>query len=382
MSQSHPCIGGIELNLQIIVSLLIVSLSFSGCLGTSNEELVCNDGEDTGDDCVLTIVTYDIIAITDDVLNEFTNQTGVQVEMIRTDDAGGILEHLLLTKDNPQADLALGLDNTYLQTAFQFDLLAEHGAQIPVLDSKATIPYNGNKAVPFDQGYICLNADTQALSENNISVPTTLEELTAPEWNGKTAFPSPVTSSPGRAFMVATIDYFEQQSSDTTAFDWWADMADNDAIFTTGWTEAYETHYTGGYGIWNEGHIGDAWLTVSYCHSPGVEALYGGNSTISAAVDIDFASFSQVEYAAPVNGGGSKNAVNAFIEFLLTDEVNTNMPENNLMYSVLEGKDLPETNGYRYHSPVPSQPSTIEMDRIGQEMDDWLKDWRDSTNSI
>ena len=79
MSQSHPCIGGIELKLQIIVSLLIVSLSFSGCLGTSNEELVCNDGEDTGDDCVLTIVTYDIIAITDDVLNEFTNQTGVQV---------------------------------------------------------------------------------------------------------------------------------------------------------------------------------------------------------------------------------------------------------------------------------------------------------------
>ena len=382
MSQSHPCIGGIELKLQIIVSLLIVSLSFSGCLGTSNEELVCNDGKDTGDDCVLTIVTYDIIAITDDVLNEFTNQTGVQVEMIRTDDAGGILEHLLLTKDNPQADLALGLDNTYLQTAFQFDLLAEHGAQIPVLDSKATIPYNGNKAVPFDQGYICLNADTQALSDNNLSFPTTLEELTAPEWKGKTAFPSPVTSSPGRAFMVASIDYFEQQSSDTTAFDWWADMADNDAIFTTGWTEAYETHYTGGFGIWNEGHIGDAWLTVSYCHSPGVEAFYGGNSTISAAVDIDFASFSQVEYAASVNGGGSKNAVNAFIEFLLTDEVNTNMPENNWMYSVLEGKDLPETDGYRYHSPVPSQPSTIEMDRIGQEMDDWLKDWRDSTNSI
>ena len=382
MSQSHPCIGGIELKLQIIVSLLIVSLSFSGCLGTSNEELVCNDGKDTGDDCVLTIVTYDIIAITDDVLNEFTNQTGVQVEMIRTDDAGGILEHLLLTKDNPQADLALGLDNTYLQTALQFDLLAEHNAEIPNLDSKATLPYSGNKAVPFDQGYICLNADTQALSDNNLSFPTTLEELTAPEWKGKTAFPSPVTSSPGRAFMVASIDYFEQQSSNTTAFDWWADMAENDAIFTSGWTEAYETHYTGGYGIWNEGHIGDAWLTVSYCHSPGVEAFYGGNSTISAAVDIDYASFSQVEYAAPVNGGGSKNAVNAFIEFLLTDEVNTNMPENNLMYSVLEGKDLPETDGYRYHSPVPSQPSTIEMDRIGQEMDDWLKDWRDSTNSI
>jgi thiamine transport system substrate-binding protein len=382
MPQSHPCTGGIQLKLHMIVSLLMISLSFSGCLGSSNEELVCNDGKDTGDDCVLTIVTYDINAISDDVLNEFTNQTGFEVQMIRTDDAGGILEHLLLTKDSPQADLALGLDNTYLQTAFEFNLLTEHNAEIPLLDSKATVPYNGNKAVPFDQGYICLNADTQALSENNISFPTTLEELTAPEWKGRTAFPSPVTSSPGRAFMVATVDYFEQQSTITTAFDWWGDMADNDAIFTSGWTEAYETHYTGGYGIWNDGHIGDAWLTVSYCHSPGVEAFYGENSTISAAVIIDYASFSQVEYAASVNGGGSKNAVNAFIEYLLSDGINTNMPENNLMYSVLEGKDLPETSGYRHHSPVPSQPSTIEMDRIGEEMDSWLKDWRDSTNSI
>ena len=382
MPHSHPCTGGIQLKLHMIVSLLMISLSFSGCLGSSNEELVCNDGKDTGDDCVLTIVTYDINAISDDVLNEFTNQTGFEVQMIRTDDAGGILEHLLLTKDSPQADLALGLDNTYLQTAFEFNLLTEHNAEIPLLDSKATVPYNGNKAVPFDQGYICLNADTQALSENNISFPTTLEELTAPEWKGRTAFPSPVTSSPGRAFMVATVDYFEQQSTNTTAFDWWEDMADNDAIFTSGWTEAYETHYTGGYGIWNDGHIGDAWLTVSYCHSPGVEAFYGENSTISAAVLIDYASFSQVEYAASVNGGGSKNAVNAFIEYLLSDGINTNMPENNLMYSVLEGKDLPETSGYRHHSPVPSQPSTIEMDRIGEEMDSWLKDWRDSTNSI
>ena len=32
-------------------------------------------------------------------------------------------------------------------------------------------------AVPFDQGYVCLNVDTQALEENNVSYPTTLEEL-------------------------------------------------------------------------------------------------------------------------------------------------------------------------------------------------------------
>jgi hypothetical protein len=98
MPQPYPCIGGFELKWHVLVSLLMVSLPFSGCLGTSNEELICNDGRDTGDDCVLTIVTYDINALSDDVLNVFTNQTGVKIEMIRTDDAGGILELLLLTK--------------------------------------------------------------------------------------------------------------------------------------------------------------------------------------------------------------------------------------------------------------------------------------------
>ena len=58
------------------------------------------------------------------------------------------------------------------------------------------------------------------------------------------------------------------------------------------------------------------------------------------------------------------------------------MPENNYMYSVLEGEDLPEENGYRYHSPVPSIPAEISTERIDTEMETWIKDWRDATKSL
>lgn len=363
----------------LILCILLVA-PLTGCLSdyqSSDECIITKDSDDN----TLTIITYDIIALSDEVLEEFTNQTGYKIEMIRADDSGGILENLLLTKDAPQADLALGLDNTYLQTALENCLLAPHSATLPNIDPLALTPYSGEMAVPFDQGYVCLNVDTQALEDNNVSFPKTLEELTNEQWKGKTAFPSPTTSSPGRAFMTATIDYFERQSS-MDAMDWWESMANNDAIFTTGWSEAYEIHYSGGYGVWEDGFIGDAWLTVSYCHSPGVEAFFGGNSTASKAVDIDYASFHQVEYAAKVNGGGSASAVNAFIEFLLSDDINTNMPENNYMYSVLEGEDLPETDGYRHHSPIPLSPSEISTERIDEEMDTWLMDWRDATQSL
>ena len=64
-------------------------------------------------------------------------------------------------------------------------------------------------------------------------------------------------------------------------------MRANDVIVTSGWSESYETHYTGGYGEYTEGYIGDAHITVSYCHSPGVESWYNGNWTKSSSLDID-----------------------------------------------------------------------------------------------
>ena len=380
MSHADYNLGGNPMKGTGLLLTILLFAPLTGCLSDyqiSDECVIATDADDN----TLTIITYDIIALSDEVLDEFTNQTGYEIKMIRADDSGGILENLLLTKEAPQADLALGLDNTYLQTALENCLLAPHSADLPNIDPLALTPYSGEMAVPFDQGYVCLNVDTQALEENNVPFPTTLEELTDEQWRGKTAFPSPTTSSPGRAFMTASIDYFERQSS-MDAMEWWGAMADNDAIFTTGWSEAYEIHYSGGYGVWEDGFIGDAWLTVSYCHSPGVEAFFGGNSTISKAVDIDYASFHQVEYAAKVNGGGSASAVDAFIEFLLSHEINSNMPENNYMYSVLEGENLPETDGYLHHSPIPSSPSEITTERIDEEMETWLMNWREATQSL
>ena len=362
----------------ILSVLLLVPLS--GCLGTITDPGDCIITEGS-DDNTLKILTYGSFAITDEVLNEFTNQTGYEVELLREGDAGGVLEKMMLTKNAPQADIAIGLDNTYLQTALDNCLIAPHNASVPELNPLALGPYTGNMAVPFDHGYICLNVDTEALDENNLSTPTTLEELTGEQWKGRTAFPSPTTSSPGRVFMTATIDYFEQKGSGD-AMAWWEDMADNDAIFKPGWSDTYEIHYSGGYGVWEEGFIGDAWLTVSYCHSPGVEAYYGSNSTISKALDIDHASFHQVEYATKINGGGDAVAVDEFIEFLLSEEVNVEMPFYNFMYPVLEGQDLPEANGYRFHSPVPSNPAEISTERIGDEMEDWLAEWRKATGYL
>ena len=347
---------------QLIVVFLLLTIPFSGCI--SDEEP--DDGE-------LIIATYDVYALTDEMIQEFENQTGISVTILKLDDAGSILDYLIQHEGTDTVDLAIGLDNTYLKTAIDRGVLTEHQANgLDMISEQALQPYNGPFAVPFDMGHVCLNYDTEYVDGENVTLPTSLWNLTEPQWFGKVAIPSPVTSSPGRAFMLATLDYFNQDIQNFT--DWWDTMQERDVIITSGWSEAYETHYTGGYGEWTEGYIGDAHMTVSYCHSPGVESWYNENWTKSAALDIPKTSFFQVEYAASVTGGNI-NASSLFIEYLLSEEVNSQMPAQNLMYSVLEGQDLPEENGYLYHSITPQESAQISMNQIAENIELWLEEW-------
>ena len=144
-------------------------------------------------------------------------------------------------------------------------------------------------------------------------------------------FPSP-TSSPGRAFLVATIDYFENDGDDETNADWW-NMIKKTDVFTSGWTESYETH-TGGCGEYTTGYVGDAHLTVSYCQSPGVEH-FTQKTTHSTSITLqNYFPADRVYW----DSCKDVDAAEAFIEYLLSTEINRNMPENNLMYSVLKVK--------------------------------------------
>ena len=65
--------------------------------------------------------------------------------------------------------------------------------------------------------------------------------------------------------------------------------------------------------------------------------------------------------------------------YLLTEEINRNMPENNLMQSVLTNASWPETDGYRYHTDEPILNAEITIERIGAEMETWLLNWTEAT---
>jgi thiamine transport system substrate-binding protein len=349
----------------VALFLIIISSVLSGCLSENDD-----DGNVT-----LNIISYDALGISQDLLDQFTNDTGINIEITRAGDAGGVLSMAIQTKNTGLFDVSVGIDNSYLGTALVADIFEPLDTNREIFSERALSSYNGNLAIPFDLGSVCINYDSSYVDGENITVPSSLWNFTESQWEGKIAIENPRTSSPGRAFFISTIDYFDNDEDEETNYiNWWDNMKDNNVIITDSWTTAYETHYTGGYGQWGEGFIGDAHAVVSYCHSPGVEAYYGGNWTTSVALDLEGASFSQIEYISMLKGSEKKSSVNIFVDWLVSYEINSQMSTINWMYPSIIGGNLTETSGYRWHSVVPID-CEIEISDIDENITYWLDEW-------
>ena len=72
----------------------------------------------------LTLVTHDSFDISEDVLQQFVHETGIEVEILKGGDAGEMLNTLILSKENPLGDVVFGIDNTFLSRALDADLFA------------------------------------------------------------------------------------------------------------------------------------------------------------------------------------------------------------------------------------------------------------------
>ena len=62
----------------------------------------------------ISVVTHGSFAVSDSVLKEFTDRTGITVQLVKGDDAGAVVNQAILTKDHPQGDVLYGIDNTLL----------------------------------------------------------------------------------------------------------------------------------------------------------------------------------------------------------------------------------------------------------------------------
>ena len=181
-----------------------------------------------------------------------------------------------------------------------------------------------HRVTPIDYGDVCINYDKAAFGAGE--TPSSIAALTAPELKGKLVIENPATSSPGLAFMLATIIRFGE-TGDYTWLDYWRDLRANDVLVVSGWEEAYYSQFSGGSGE------GERPLVVSYATSPAAEVFYADPQPAEAPTGvIDDGCFRQIEFVGVLAGAKQPALARKLIDFMLTPEFQADIPLNMFVF--------------------------------------------------
>lgn len=338
-----------------LAAVLLVIVS--GC----SEPIVSEDEQPSE----IVLMTHDSFALSDGTLEAFTEQTGIAVTVLRSGDAGTMLSQAILTRDNPIADVIFGVDNTFLSRALDENVFAPY--ESPLLESVDSSLIVDSRVTPIDFGDVCVNYDKAAFVD--IPPPQTLVDLTDPAYRDMLVVQDPASSSPGLAFLLATIGYFGD-TGDYTWQDYWVDLEENGVLVTSGWTEAYQGAFTAG------GGGGDRPIVVSYASSPAVGVYFTDPPPDEApTASLLDGCFRQVEYAGVVAGSPYQDAAGQLIDHLLSIPVQEDIPLNMFVYPANQDAAIPEV--FTRFSPVPVAPAVVAADTIELNRETWIDEWTD-----
>ncbi|MBZ2198798.1 thiamine ABC transporter substrate-binding protein [Occultella gossypii] len=313
---------------------------------------------------VVRVVTHDSFNLSEDLITAFEADTGYTLEFSAPGDGGALVNQLILTKDSPLGDVAFGVDNSFASRAIDADVFEPYApADLPA-SAEQYLADDAGSLTPIDVGDVCLNVDHTWFTEHGIAEPVTLEDLLAPEYEGLTVVSNPATSSPGLAFLLATVGAFGEDGW----VDYWADLSANGLKVVQGWSDAYSVDFSGSTGA------GAYPIVLSYSTSPAFEVAEGEDTAPTGAL-LDTC-FRQVEYAGVLAGAENPEGARAFIDFLLTEAVQADIPGQMYVYPVDDTVELPES--WTTFAPLAPEPFEVAPEDIAANRDAWIQTWTDT----
>jgi len=313
----------------------------------------------------ITVMTHDSFAIGEDVVKAFEADNNAKVSFIQSGDAGSMLNQAILTKDAPIADILFGVDNTFLSRALEADIFEVY--QSPALtdipDEFKLDP--SNRALPVDYGDVCINYDKAYFTENNLVVPQSFEDLAKPEYKGLLVVENPATSSPGLAFLLATRAHFGDGY-----LDYWKGLKENGIVVVDGWETAYYTNFSASSGK------GPQSMVVSYASSPAAEVFFASPAPIESPTASIVASdmcFRQIEFVGILKNGQNNSLAQKFVDFMLSQTFQEDMPLNMFVYPINKNAKLPEV--FVKYAQVAESPAMLSYSEIAKNRDVWIEAW-------
>ena len=311
------------------------------------------------------LITHDSFAVSEALIADLKAKTGITLEIVTGGDAGQVVAGAILSAGAPTGDVLFGIDNSLIAKAidagvFEPFVAPNLGNVLPTLrDDTAE-----DKITPIDYGDVCINMDEAWFAQNGIEMPRSLNDLKKPEYKDLLVVQDPATSSPGQAFMLATISRYGD--------DWqgyWQELRDNGVKVVGSWSEAYEGSYTAG------GGNGDRPLVVSYATSPPAEIVYAADPkpVKPYSVVMTDGCYRQVEYAGVLAGTSNTAGARTVINWLLSPAVQADIPLTMFVFPALAGV-IPPKVFVEFAAPV-KEPLQIPSREVAEKQAQWLDEW-------
>jgi|GEM_PF-186838 len=324
----------------------------------------------SGEARTLTVLTHESFALSAAVLQQFEAANNVQVNFIKQGDAGQALTRAILTKDNPEADVIFGVDNTFMGRALDAGIL-----EVDQPIGLATVPQEfkldpSQQLIPIDYGDVCLNIDKAYFAQKKLTPPQSLADLTKPAYKNLLVTENPAGSSPGLAFMLATVSAMGEDKW----LDYWKQLKANGVKVVEDWNTAYYTEFSGSSGK------GPRPIVVSYASSPPAEVVFANppiDKAPTAAITDPKTCFRQIEFAGIMQGTKNRDLAEKWIDFMLSVPYQEDLPLNQFVYPLNPQAKLPDA--FTMWSKVAAEPANLAPDVIAKNRDQWIEQW---TNEV
>jgi len=317
---------------------------------------------------IITIMTHDSFSISKNVVARFEEKLKAKLVILKSGDAGEALNKAILSKNNPLADVFYGVDNTFLSRALKADIFVPYApVSLNEVDTSLLLDPE-NRLVPVDFGDVCLNYDIKWFKDNNKKPPVMLEDLIKDEYKGLTVVENPATSSPGLAFLLATISRFGENGY----LDYWQKLKANDVLITNGWKEAY-------WGKFTAASDGTRPIVVSYASSPPAEVFYSEGKLDKAPTDIvieNGSAFRQIEFAGILKGTSNMDLAKKTMDFLLSKDFQEDIPLQMFVFPSNPNAQLPEV--FKKFVKITKEPAVLDPKLIDTKRDVWISEWTDT----
>lgn len=286
-------------------------------------------------------------------ISRFEAQCACKVDVATAGDASSVLNKAIIEKNDPQADIIVGVDNNLLAKAQNEGILEPYFSPNLRLVPDYLLFDKSGIVTPFDYGYIAIVYDSEKIKEPPIS----LDDLLSPRFNKSLVLEDPRTSSPGLAFLIWTVA--EKNSS---YLDYWKQLEPNMLTIAPSWDTAY--------GMLT---AGETPMVLSYATSPAYHVEYENTTRYRAASFQN--GYMQIEGMGIVKNAKHPELAKQFIDWMLTEEFQQEIPLTNWMYPVNQNVRLPKSFDYA----AKPKPMMLDAQYVDANLPLWLSAWTEQT---